>query len=160
MKLLLPEFKELLLLLLKHKVNFIIIGGYAVIYYGYERTTNDLDIWLEPSNENKELLLKALVEFEVKQEDLNALKKYNFTQPHVFYFGKKPRRIDFLTKISGIDYKEAAPQVNYFPLGDQKVPVIQYHHLILSKIANARLKDKADVEELQRINKYKNKTDT
>lgn len=63
MYLLLPEFKLLLLLLKKHGVNFMLKGGYAVIYYGYERSTNDLDIWLQPQNDNREKLIEALKEF-------------------------------------------------------------------------------------------------
>ena len=53
MDILLPEYKALLLLLKKNDVSFMLIGGYAVIYYGYERTTSDMDIWLEPTNANK-----------------------------------------------------------------------------------------------------------
>ena len=53
------EHHEILAALLKHRVNFMLIGGYAVNYYGYHRTTGDMDIWLEPSNENKEMLLQA-----------------------------------------------------------------------------------------------------
>lgn len=156
MDILLPEFKQLLLLLVKHKVNFMLIGGYAVIYYGYERTTSDMDIWLKADNENRDKLIEALKEFGILQEDLNVLSIKDFSQIQFFYFGKKPRRIDFLNRISGISYNDAEKEVNYFPLQNIKVPIIQYHHLILSKISNERGKDKTDVEELQKINKYRN----
>ena len=55
------EHHEILAALLKHRVNFMLIGGYAVNYYGYHRTTGDMDIWLEPSNENKEMLNRPLL---------------------------------------------------------------------------------------------------
>jgi hypothetical protein len=54
MDIMLEEHKKFLLLLLKHKVEFIVIGGYAVIYYGYERSTSDMDIWLKPTNKNRD----------------------------------------------------------------------------------------------------------
>jgi hypothetical protein len=157
MDILVPEFKELLILLVKHKVKFMLIGGYAVIYYGYERTTSDMDIWLKPDNENKDKLINALKEFGILNDDLNELTTRDFTQIQFFYFGSKPRRIDFLNRISGVTFEEAEKVVNYFPLKNVKVPIIQYHHLILSKISNERGKDKTDVEELQKINKFRNK---
>ena len=159
MDILIPEFKELLLLLNKHKVNYMLIGGYAVIYYGYERTTTDMDIWLKPENENRDKLLSALREFGIGKAGIEQVSKADFTQIQCFFFGVKPRRIDFLTHISGVTYTEAEEKVNYFPLKDEKVPIIQYHHLILSKICNERPQDKADVERLQQINQFKNKKD-
>jgi hypothetical protein len=54
MDVMLREHKAFLLLLLKYKVEFILIGGYAVIFYGYERTTADMDIWLRPDNKNRD----------------------------------------------------------------------------------------------------------
>jgi hypothetical protein len=156
MDILLPEFKRLLLLLNKHAVSYMLIGGYAVIYYGYERSTSDMDLWIEPTNENKDKLINALKEFNIGEESLNAVSLLDFKQIQFFYFGQKPTRIDFLTKVNGVTYPEAIAEVNYFPLGDEKVPIIQYHHLILTKISNNRLKDKADVEELQKINKFRN----
>ncbi len=155
MDIFLPEFKQILLLLKKHNVNFMLIGGYAVIYYGYGRFTRDLDIWLEPENLNRDNLVNALKEYGVGTGSLDKIKQLDFSQVQFFYFGKEPKRIDFLTKITGVSYIEAAPQVELLPLDNEQIPVIHFHHLILSKISNNRLQDKADVEELQKIAKYK-----
>ena len=157
MEILLPEFKHLLLLLNKHKVSYILIGGYAVIYYGYERTTTDMDIWLQPTNKNRDILIEALKEFGIGNTSIKALSELDFAQTQFFFFGKKPRRIYFLTNISGVAFEEAIKEVNFFSVGKEKIPVIQYHHLILSKTTNERAKDKADVEELQKIRQKKNK---
>lgn len=155
MDIFIKEHQELLASLVDNKVSFMLIGGYAVIYYGYERVTGDLDIWLQPDNENLPKLLKALKDFGIEENSMDRIKQIDLTTPQMFYIGDKPRRIDFLTKVSGISFSEAILLVNYFPLEDKQVPVIQYHHLILTKITTGRLKDKADVEELQRINKFK-----
>lgn len=48
MNIFLEEHRKFLFLLIKHHVEFILIGGYAVIIYGYERGTGDMDIWLKP----------------------------------------------------------------------------------------------------------------
>ena len=60
MDIFLPEHKKLLLLLVKNKVEFLLVGGYAVIIYGYERTTKDMDLWVKPNNLNKIKLIKTL----------------------------------------------------------------------------------------------------
>lgn len=155
MEILLPEFKQLLFLLNKHKVSYMLIGGYAVIYYGYQRNTTDMDIWLQPENENKNKLILALREFGIGDESLQLISGLDFNHTQFFYFGEQPRRIDFINKISGVNFNEAIAEVKFLPLENERVPVINYRHLILSKISNERAKDKADVEELQRINKYR-----
>lgn len=155
MDFLLPEYKQLLILLLKHKVRFMLIGGYAVIYYGYERTTTDIDIWLQPDNANREKLIQALSEYGIGKKSQNELRKADFSQPQLFYFGDRPRRIDFLTKIKGVTFDEAIAEVHHFVYADLKIPIIQYHHLIRSKITNERPQDKADVEMLQKIRQLK-----
>lgn len=155
MDIFIEEHQQLLIALLKHKVSFILIGGYAVIYYGYERITGDMDIWLQPDNENLPRLLAALKDFDIEEHSLEQIKQIDLGIAQVFFIGDKPRRIDFLTQVSGISFSDAIEQVNHLSLGNYKVPVIHYRHLILTKIATGRAKDKADIEELERINKYR-----
>ncbi len=155
MNILFEEHQKLLLILLKYEVSFILIGGYAVIYYGYERTTGDMDIWLRPDDDNKIKLIAALSDYGIKKSDRELIERADFTIAQMFYIGEKPRRMDFLTKVNSVTFDEAILKVNHFPLEEKNVPVIQYHHLILTKITTGRAKDKADVEELQRINKYR-----
>ncbi|MFI5218553.1 MAG: hypothetical protein ACHQNT_03610 [Bacteroidia bacterium] len=157
MEIVLPVFKKLLLLLNKHKVNYMLIGGYAVIYHGYERSTTDMDIWLKPDNHNRDKLIPALKEFGIGDASLQKLFAVDFSQIQYFFFGEKPGRIDFLTQINNVTWSEAEPEVNYLPLQNEMVPVIHYSHLILSKIANNRPQDKADIEMLQKINQFKKK---
>ena len=152
MDILIPEFKRILLVLIKHDVRFMLIGGYAVIFHGYERSTSDMDIWLEPTEVNKTAFINAFKEINVNESTIAQLQKLDFSQPQVFYFGESPKRIDFLTKIQQVEFLEAFDQSSYFPIADQQVKIINYHHLITSKISTGRLKDKADVEELQKIN--------
>jgi len=157
MDILLEEHKNLLLLLLKHKVEFILIGGYAVIYYGYQRTTSDMDIWLKPSNENRDKFINALQENGIIHEDINRIAQMDFTQIQVLFLGEKPNKIDFLTKIHGLTFEEADSKKVYFPLKNKQVPIIQYHHLITLKMLTGRPQDKADVDILQKINQFKNR---
>lgn len=151
------EHQQLLKLLQKHKVAFILIGGYAVIYYGYERTTGDMDIWIKLGEDNKARLIEALIEFGIEDDDINQLKQLDFSKPlPVFYIGKSPRRIDFVTVISNVKFEEAFEKVQYSELNQVQIPVIHYDDLIKSKLNTGRAKDVADIEELERIKKYKN----
>ncbi len=153
---LLEEHQQILLALVKNEVSFMLIGGYAVIHYGYERTTGDMDIWLQLGNKNRDKLVNALNDFGIVDDDLEKLKQMDLNNPVPrFFIGEKPRSIDFITLISNVKFEDAIKNVNYFPLENKQVPVIHYNDLILSKITSSRLKDKADIEELQRINKYR-----
>jgi hypothetical protein len=158
MEILLPEFKQILLLLKKHNVDYIVIGGYAVIYHGYARTTVDIDILLKPDNHIRKNLIAALKEFGISQESLDQIELIDLSKAAVFYFGDKPRRIDFLTKISGVNFNEAIETANHFRLEDDDIAVIDFNHLLINKMISDRLKDKADVEELQKIAKYRKKS--
>jgi hypothetical protein len=103
-------------------------------------------------------LINALRDFGIIDEHLETLKKMDFTNPvPVFYFGEIPRKIEFITLISNVKFEDAIQHVNYLPVENEKIPVIHYNDLILSKLTSNRLKDKADIEELQRINKYRNR---
>jgi len=156
MDILIPEFKKVLLILLEHQVRFMLIGGYSVIYYGYERSTTDMDVWLEPTESNKISVIAALKELNLSDESILKLQNLDFNIPQVFYYGQQPMRIDFLTKIQNVNFDEAFKRSNRFPLEDKMVHIIHYDDLILIKISSDRLKDKADVEELQKINKFRN----
>lgn len=143
--------------LLKEKVNFLLVGGYAVIYYGYKRTTGDMDLWIEPNNENKIKLLNVLKTFEFNTDDINYISELDFTKHLAFNFWEEPERVDCITYISNVDFIEAYNAKTICEIEGINVPIIQYKHLIQSKITSDRLKDKADVEELQKINKSKEK---
>lgn len=157
MNIFLDEHKKFLLLLLKHQVEFILIGGYAVILYGYERGTGDMDIWLKPDNANRDKFIEALAEHGINQDDLASVKKMDFTQVRVMHIGEKPTKIDFLTKVQGLQFSDADTSKKMIPLGDFLIPVIDYDHLIQIKMIAGRPQDKADVDILQKINRYRSK---
>ena len=155
MNVLLPEHQEILQLLLQNKVRFLVIGGYAVIHYGYKRTTGDMDLWIGEDAENKKALLTAFEVAGFKQEDLLALDHLDFSQAIVFSLGEEPAKMQFLTRINQVAFEDAWSKKTLTEIDGMILPFIQYHHLILSKMNTGRTKDAADIEELQRIHKYK-----
>jgi predicted nucleotidyltransferase len=145
---------KVLFTLLKHNVKFIVVGGYAVNYHGYRRTTGDIDLLLKPDNkENKAKLILSFKELGIDEETLSALNQLDFEKPQVFMDGEEPFKIDFLTKIPGVEFDDAwklKVEATYDAL---TIPFLSYNHLILSKITSTRGKDKIDIEELQKIKK-------
>lgn len=157
MNILFGPHKEILKKLIQFKVEFILVGGYAVNFHGYNRATADMDIWLNPDNNNKLKFLNFLKSEDFDQESLDHISKTDFTRHAAFHIGEKPMQVDFLTIISGIQFLEADRMKQLLPFEDTHIPVIHLDHLILSKITSSRTKDKLDVEELQKIMKLKKK---
>lgn len=157
MNILFEEHQEIIKLLLKHKIDFLLIGGYAVIFHGYRRTTGDMDLWLRPTNENKSRLVTALKKAGFEQDDLEKLNSLDFRQHLVFSIGTEPEKIDFITRINQVSFEEADKDKIISNFEGLQVPVINLRELILSKINTGRKKDEADVEELQKILSYKNR---
>lgn len=155
MDILREEHKALLITLITCQVDFMLIGGYAVIHYGYERTTSDMDIWLKPTKQNSDKLIVALRQYGIIEEDLEELSKLDFTKAEVFSIGDKPDKIDFLTRVQGLEFEVADERKVFFPLKDLQIPIVQYHHLIQIKMIAGRIQDMADIEILQKINQFR-----
>lgn len=147
------EQKQFLFKLLTHEVDFIIVGGVSVIYHGYVRTTGDLDIWIRPSNETKKNLIPVLRDSGFSEESINILDSKDFTKSIAFHFNQPPNRIEFLTHISGLRFDEAILRCEMMEFEDWKIPFLGFDDLIVNKLMTGRLKDKADVEELQKIHR-------
>ena len=143
--------QDVLRRLLEHRVDFILIGGYAVIAHGYERTTGDMDLWVRPDNSNKLLLLDALKSMDFEEDGLAIIGEADFEQHYAFCLGEQPLRVDFLTRISGVEYEDAALQKIVVEIDWIRLQILHLNHFVLSKINTGRLKDQADIEELQRI---------
>lgn len=155
MNFLIDKHKKVLSDLLDAKVEFILVGGYAVIYHGYGRTTGDMDVWLKPDNENKLRLISVLEKNGIGKESVEKVRKTDFTDVVVFHFGQPPEKIEFLTKIAGVQFEEAFEHRALLPIQNYQIPVLHLNDLIANKLLSARPKDKADVDELQKIIKFK-----
>lgn len=140
------DLQELFLLLAKHEVRYLIVGGEAVIYYGHARLTGDLDVFYEFTPENCSALFTALEEFWAGCIP-------GFTDPRDFQeglivqFGVPPNRLDLLNKISGVTFEEAWPgrlEVQLRSSGT-KLNYIGKDALLKNKAASGRPKDLQDI---------------
>ncbi|MEX0967012.1 MAG: nucleotidyl transferase AbiEii/AbiGii toxin family protein [Bacteroidia bacterium] len=157
MNILSDAHRKLLEDLLTGKVTFLLVGGYAVNYHGYPRYTADLDIWLKPDNANKKSLLSLLEDYGFDAESIMRVQELNFSEAHSFHIGKNEARVDFMTKASGLQFHEAFQHHVILKLEDIEVPVIHFQDLIVNKLMSGRPQDRADVDMLQNIHKYRNK---
>ena len=155
MNLFIELHQELIKELIKAKVDFIIIGGYSVIFHGYKRTTGDIDIWLKPNNDNKQKLLPVLKYFGFGVGELNEVSALDFTKHLVFSIGEPPEKMDFLTYINLVNYDSADKQKILADIEGLSVPFLHLNDLVLSKMNTGRQKDKADIEMLQKLGNEK-----
>lgn len=147
---------QLLQELNRNNVEYLIVGGYAVNFYGYRRTTGDLDLLIKPDNGlNKENLIISFKNLSVSDAAIEKLMNMDFSKPLIFVDGEEPFKIDFMTKISGVDFMDAWEKRNEIEIDGLKVNFIHLNHLLISKISSNRLQDKLDVEKLQEIQKSK-----
>src|SRR6185369_5590101 len=93
------DFRELLRLLNLNKVEYLLIGGYAVGYHGYPRPTGDLDVWVAMNPENAGRIVRALSEF-----GFNAPTEKFLEGNSVVRMGVPPYRVEILTTIDGVDF--------------------------------------------------------
>ena len=139
------DFKEFIVLLNKNNVRYIVIGGYAVVYHGYVRSTNDIDVWIDISEDNIRNLLKALEEFGFSSL---KLKKEDFSPNQITQLGYPPNRIDLITTPAGIDFDTCYQEKEQVTIDNMTMNIIDLHNLIKTKKASNRTRDLADIEEL------------
>ncbi|MCK5687532.1 nucleotidyltransferase [bacterium] len=144
------DYKEMLQVLKKYEVEFIIIGAYALAAHGYPRSTMDIDIWVKCEIENSIKLFKALKEFGAP---LIGVDSSTFTEEGIVYqIGVAPCRIDLFTKLSGnVSYDQAKNRAIVFEFDGVSVPILSIEDLIINKLATNRPKDIEDVEMLKKL---------
>lgn len=142
------DFSEFLKLLNSKQVEYLIIGGWAVGFYGYPRATGDLDIWVSRKEGNALKLVEALKEFGF---DLPNLSTELFTSENqITRLGLPPMRIEILTTISGVTFDECFSNRKTVSMPEVTANIIDLEDLKKNKLAAKRFKDLDDFENLNR----------
>ncbi|MDP3684839.1 MAG: hypothetical protein Q8S01_13005 [Ignavibacteria bacterium] len=140
------DFREFIELLNKHGVKYLVVGGYAVAFHGHPRYTKDLDVWVWLEEQNAEKIIDVLKDFGFASLQFN---KEDFLNPdNVIQLGQPPNRIDLLTGLSGVDFKECYDKKNVITINDLEVNIIDLDSLRRNKKASGRFQDLADLENL------------
>jgi predicted nucleotidyltransferase len=141
-----PDFKEFLKLLNLKRIEYLLIGGYAVGYYGYPRATADMDIWIAVSPQNAKKMMGVIKDFGMEGP---ALEEGLFLQSgKIIRMGNPPVRIEVLTEISGVRFGPCYARRKEVKIDDVKVKLISLKDLLKNKKASGRYKDLADIENL------------
>lgn len=140
------DFRDLLELFNAHKVEYLVVGAYALAYHGAPRYTGDIDIYAKPDAVNAQRIMAALHEFGFGSVGLTAA---DFQSPdNVIQLGVPPVRVDIITSITGVSWEEAFSGRVEGKYGDIPVHYIGREQFILNKRALGRKKDLADLEAL------------
>ena len=142
------DLRELLGLLNSNEVEYIVVGAFALAYHGYPRYTGDLDIFIRPTPENADRVLRALSQFGfgglgIQADDLRHPGK-------VIQLGVQPNRLDLLTEISGITFDDAWSTRAKADLEGIPTQFIGHAALLRNKESTGRAKDLGDAQELRK----------
>ena len=142
-----PHYRELLQLLNEFQVEYLIVGGFAVMKYGEPRYTKDLDVWVHNSPENSVRVVAALTKFGAPLEH-DGITAHTFTEAQVVYqIGIAPVRIDILTEITGVEFTDAWTKRVGGTFFGAPVHFISLDDLLANKRALGRDSDLKDIKQ-------------
>jgi hypothetical protein len=146
------DYKDILRAFVDEKVEFLLVGAYALAAHGYPRATMDMDLWVKRSSGNAEAVLHALRRFGAPLQNLS--KADLMENDTVFQIGVAPRRVDIITTASGLDFDDAYSNAVAVDIEGIEVRIPSVADLIRNKRASGRTKDLADAEALETLGEH------
>jgi hypothetical protein len=144
-----PDFRDILSAFNGARVEYLVVGAYAVAVHGVPRATGDIDLWINPLIENAHQVWTALADFGAPMDQL-ALEDL-CRSGMVIQLGVAPQRIDLLTSIDGVDFAQAWAGRITVTIGELQIPVLGRRDLIANKRASGRPQDLADIARLKDV---------
>ncbi|MGH7579667.1 MAG: hypothetical protein ACREM9_05805 [Gemmatimonadales bacterium] len=143
------DWTDALAALAEAGARYLVVGAHAMAVHGVPRGTQDLDVWIDPSEENAGRVWRGLAEFGAPLEALGIRREDLSRSGTVIQLGLPPNRIDLLTTISGVpDFEAAWAERVEHAFGGRRVPFLGRATLIRNKRESGRRKDLADLEAL------------
>jgi hypothetical protein len=143
------DFSDMLSALSAEGVEYLLIGAYAMAVHGFPRATGDIDVWVRPSPDNADRVIRALTRFGAPLGELQAADLAG--EGTVFQIGVAPNRVDVMTAIDGVTFDEAWPRRHTRTIEGVTLSVISRDDLIRNKRATGRARDRVDAEQLEEI---------
>ena len=141
------HFRDFINALNNHKVEYVLVGGMAVILHGYIRGTGDMDVWVNKTKENYFRLKTAFNEFGMSVFDMTE-EKFLGDEFDVWSFGVSPVKIEVMTAVKGLQFDETFKMAQYYSENNLQIRFIHINHLIQAKKASGRHRDLDDIEQL------------
>ena len=143
-----PDWKDLFAALCDAGADFLLVGGHAVMFHSVPRYTKDLDVWVRPTPDNAARVHRALLAFGAPMSDLAV---EDLAVPDtIFQIGVAPNRIDVITAVDGVGFKDAWARRIETTYGGVPIAVMSREDLITNKKASGRPQDLLDVEMLEK----------
>jgi predicted nucleotidyltransferase len=142
------DFKDLLQALNDAGVEYLVVGGYAVIEHTEPRYTKDIDVWVNATVENAERVLQALTTYGAPVGDLTL--EYLTSDDAFFQIGVEPVRIDIIMNLIGLNFAECWERRHVANIEGTPVNFVAIKDLIKNKELSGRSMDLSDVERLKK----------
>ncbi|MGV3547247.1 MAG: DUF6036 family nucleotidyltransferase [Pedobacter sp.] len=142
------DFRDFLSSLNDNNVRYLLVGGFSVILHGYSRTTGDMDIWVERTEENYQKIKMAFEQFGMPVFDMTEKNFLYHKNWDVFTFGNPPSAIDMMIAVKGLNFKETFDNSVVFEDDELSIRTIHKSDLIKAKKSAGRAKDLDDLENL------------
>jgi predicted nucleotidyltransferase len=138
---------------LVRKVDFVLIGGHAAVFYGVRRTTSDIDILVRPNLENGRKIIKVFQDLKL---EIHSIQPEDFTKEQLFTFGAEPNAVDILNFSKGISLEDVFENAIIKKIDDLTIRIIDIRDLIknkegLNRTGEKSLTDQQDIMALRRI---------
>ncbi len=141
-----PNFRDLLKCFNAAGVRYLVLGGYAVNFHGYHRSTKDIDLWIALDPANAQRVSSALQAFGFPAD---AVPPEKFTvKGDIHSFGRAPFRVDILSNPDGVDFEACYSRRVERELDGVTIPWIALEDLKVNKLTSNRNQDRADLENL------------
>jgi hypothetical protein len=142
-----PDFRDILSAFIEAKVEFLVVGGYAMAAHRLPRATKDLDLWVRPSPENAGRVLNAIDAFGAPRHGLTASDLE--TEGMIYQVGVPPNRVDVITVVEGVQFESAWRDRVEVDIDGLRIPIIGKTHLIANKRTVRRPQDLLDADLLE-----------
>ncbi len=145
------DYEDLFKTLNAHRIRYLVVGGYAAMYYTQPRFTKDIDVWIIPELNDVESVYKALKDYGAP---LKGMSPKDFTDKKmIFQIGVAPIRVDIMIDVPGVDFERAWKNRKRIRFGKTPINIMGLDELIRVKKRAGRDTDMIDVERLSRKRK-------
>lgn len=141
------HFRDFIEALNNNKVEYVLVGGMAVILHGYVRGTGDMDVWVNKTNDNYRKLVRAFAQFGMPVFDMTE-DAFLGDEFDVWGIGVPPVKIEIMTAVKGLNFEETYNQSQYYDEHGLQIRLIHLNHLLQAKKAAGRFRDLDDIEQL------------
>ena len=141
------HFRDFIKALNDNNVEYVLVGGMAVILHGYVRGTGDLDVWVNKTKDNYRKLVNAFAQFGMPVFDMTE-DLFLGNEFDVWGIGVQPVRIEIMTVVKGLNFEDTYKQSQFYNEDGLQIRFLHLNHLLQAKKAAGRFRDLDDIDQL------------